>query len=68
MVTYTTPPKVYRIHVPSIGTIHKLEDNIAAARQWARRAFPREAVTVSRAFTPCPACGSRPCECREGLR
>ena len=60
-ITYPTPPKVYAVHVPSFGTIHKLEDSIKAARQWAKRAFPKEATTVSRLYTPCACCGSSPC-------
>lgn len=54
----------YRVSHPVYGVILKLDTNIAAARAWAKKAFPREAVTVSRAVNRfCDDCECTPCCC-----
>ncbi len=55
----------YQIWHPVYGAIVKTEDNIKAARKWAKSAFPREAVTVSRTWQNrfCDDCQCAPCCC-----
>lgn len=55
----------YQIHHPTYGVLVKADDNIAAARLWAKRAFPREPVTVVREgkYQFCGDCQCAPCCC-----
>lgn len=55
----------YQVWHPAYGAIVKTDDNIKAARAWAKKAFPREAVTVSRTWQNrfCDDCRCAPCCC-----
>lgn len=56
---------VYIVRTEEYGELRKLDDNIAAARRWAKRAFPRQAVQVTREYRRqfCDRCHSAPCCC-----
>lgn len=55
----------YVVRTEQFGEIRKLEDNIKAARLWAKRAFPRQSVVVFREFKNryCDDCRCAPCCC-----
>lgn len=55
----------YQIVVHGHYDFIKKDDNIKAARAWAKKAFPKMAVSVSRHFalTFCGDCQSSPCCC-----
>jgi hypothetical protein len=60
--------RTYIVNTKTYGEIRKVDDNIEAARAWAKRAFDGdEVLSVHReSHTPlCPWCDSRPCECRK---
>lgn len=61
----TRMDKYYQVWHPEYGAIVKNDDNIKAARAWAKKAFPRVAVTVSRAWQNrrCDDCQCAPCCC-----
>jgi hypothetical protein len=62
---------LYRVVVPGIGELLKTDDNIKAARTWARVGFPRVSCVVSVHVEPrragCRCCGLSPCLYRRGL-
>lgn len=54
----------YRVYHPVYGVILKIDANIKSARTWAKKAFPRDACTVSRAVNRfCDDCDCNPCCC-----
>lgn len=63
--------RLYDVNTPRYGVILRSDDNIAAARRWAARAFPREAVVVRphvATRASCSRCESRPCCCPRRIR
>lgn len=56
---------IYRVQTRAFGELLKTEDNIKAARAWARAAFPGESCAVSRLVMlrapGCRCCGLTPC-------
>lgn len=54
---------VYILHTEAFGELRKSAASIAAAREWARSAFPAERVLVQREYRRCEACDSSPCSC-----
>ncbi len=55
----------YHVYVAGEYEFVKRDENIKAARAWARQAFPRHRVTVQRegAYRFCGDCQSAPCCC-----
>lgn len=59
---------LFDVRTERFGVVLRADENIAAARHWAREALgihnPR-LVTVHTSWRPCEACDSRPCVCAE---
>jgi len=55
----------YTVRTEQFGDITKTADTIKDARKWAKSAFPREPVRVSRQYARqfCDLCGCAPCCC-----
>lgn len=55
----------YSVHVHGEYELVKTDDNIAACRAWAKKAFPKKRVTVQRdhGYRFCVDCQCSPCCC-----
>lgn len=59
--------RTYTVHTRTYGAILKTDDNIAAARAWAKKALGADVICVNPPTAkPCDWCGSTPslCGCR----
>lgn len=53
----------YLVWIEGIGDVHKVNDCIGDARDWARIGFPDRRTSVARPVKYCGRCQCAPCDC-----